>query len=113
MALCLIGNIWAAVAAWMLAEGSEQKGFVQECAGRGAARRQKAEILSGESLMHIPAFFPRGEEPPRFLPPRPRACNSSKQDSSSDQRPATSAVWKSQRMHPEHAEPGDIGPLPP
>lgn len=36
MALSLIGNIWAAVAACILAEGSEQKGFVQECVGRGA-----------------------------------------------------------------------------
>lgn len=36
MARSLIGNIWAAVAACILAEGSEQKGFVQECAGRGA-----------------------------------------------------------------------------
>lgn len=72
MALCLIGNIWAAVAAWMLAEGSEQKGFVQECAGRGAARRQKAEILSGESLMHIPAFFSegRGASPLPSSPPQ-------------------------------------------
>lgn len=36
MALSLIGNIWAAVAAWILAEGRKQKGFVQECVGRGA-----------------------------------------------------------------------------
>lgn len=55
MALSLIGNIWAAVAACVLAEGSEQKGFVQECAGRDSCERRNAAILpEEESLMHIP-----------------------------------------------------------
>lgn len=49
MALSLIGNIWAAVAACILAEGSEQKGFVQECAGRGAGCARPRTAVRGET----------------------------------------------------------------
>lgn len=89
MALSLIGNIWAAVTAWMLAEGSKQRGFVQEWLRRGWFG-DKTRIHRGESQMYTPVFF-QGDTSLPFLLFLSRACCSynSMQGSNVAQYPTT------------------------
>lgn len=68
MALSLIGNIWA-VAAWILTEGSKQRGFVQECMRRGQLRGKTRRLrrkpnahpsfFQGDTSLPLPYFSPQ------------------------------------------------------
>lgn len=102
MALSLIGNIWAAVAACILAEGSKQKGFVQECVGRDSCERRNAAILpEEESLMHIPcSCFLKGDKslppPPLLIPPGVLKASGAQTDPcpANSAHSVIGAVWK-------------------